>query len=79
MASALQLAGQNRTVERKSRGDNTLKPSAEKSVASLEAMGVRIYGLSEPNLGDSKAEISWDNIAGYNQQKRYAQSWVLSI
>ncbi|KAG5516392.1 hypothetical protein RHGRI_037192 [Rhododendron griersonianum] len=77
LASALQLAGQNRTVERKSRGDNILKPSAEKSVASLEAMGVRIYGLSEPNLGDSKAEISWDNIAGYNQQKRDIEDTIL--
>ncbi|KAE9461639.1 hypothetical protein C3L33_06454, partial [Rhododendron williamsianum] len=77
LASALQLAGQNRTVERKSRGDNMLKPSAEKSVASLEAMGVRIYGLSEPNLGDSKAEISWDNIAGYNQQKRDIEDTIL--
>ncbi|XP_058200353.1 cell division cycle protein 48 homolog [Rhododendron vialii] len=77
LASALQLAGQNRTVERKSRGDNTLKPSVEKSVASLEAMGVRIYGLSEPNLGDSKAEISWDNIAGYNQQKRDIEDTIL--
>ncbi|KAI8525053.1 hypothetical protein RHMOL_Rhmol13G0198200 [Rhododendron molle] len=77
LASALQLAGQNRTVERKSRGDNTLKPSAEKSVASLEAMGVRIYGLSEPNLGDSKAEISWDNIAGYKQQKRDIEDTIL--
>lgn len=72
MVSALELAGQNKVSDKRLRGDSTQKPSAEKSVASLEAMGVRIYGLNEPNLGHSKTEISWDNIAGYNQQKRYA-------
>ena len=72
LASVLQLAGQNTISDRKSRGDTMQKPSVEKSVSSLEAMGVRIYGLKETNLSYSKAEISWDNIAGYNQQKRYS-------
>lgn len=74
LASALQLAGgkmgQNRNYERKPRDNNVQLPSAEKSVASLEAMGVRVFGLNEAHLGSSGGEISWDNIAGYDQQKR---------
>ena len=71
LVSVLQLAGQTKMLERKTKGDTTQKASVEKSVASLEAMGVRIYGLNEPNFGYSKSEISWDNIAGYDRQKRY--------
>uniref|UniRef100_A0A5B7BWY3 AAA+ ATPase domain-containing protein n=1 Tax=Davidia involucrata TaxID=16924 RepID=A0A5B7BWY3_DAVIN len=77
LVSVLQLAGQTKTVERKSRGDTARMPSAEKSVASLEAMGVRIYGLKEPNVGSPKTEISWDNIAGYNEQKREIEDTIL--
>ncbi|GFZ03251.1 P-loop containing nucleoside triphosphate hydrolases superfamily protein [Actinidia rufa] len=77
LVSVLQLAGQNRMFDRKSREGTMQKPSAEKSVSSLEAMGVRIYGLNEPNLSYSKAEISWDNIAGYNQQKRDIEDTIL--
>ncbi|KAL6990724.1 hypothetical protein U1Q18_008843, partial [Sarracenia purpurea var. burkii] len=77
LVSVLQLVGQNRTLERKSRGDSMQKPSAEKLVASLEAMGVRIYGLNEPNVEYPKTEISWDNIAGYNQQKRDVEDTIL--
>lgn len=71
LVSALRLAGPNRTVEQRSRGNNAGRPSTEKSVSSLEAMGVRIYGVNEPNLQSPKQEISWDNIAGYSEQKRY--------
>ncbi|KAI8001168.1 hypothetical protein LOK49_LG09G00207 [Camellia lanceoleosa] len=77
LVSVLQLARQNRTLETKPRGDTTQKPSSEKSVSSLEAMGVRIYGLNEPNLGHSQTEISWDNIAGYKQQKRDIEDTIL--
>ena len=35
-------------------------------------MGVKVYGLDGPHLNSTKNEISWDNIAGYDQQKRYA-------
>lgn len=71
LVSALRLAGPNRTAEQRSRGNNAGRPSTEKSVSSLEAMGVRIYGVNEPNLQSPKQEISWDNIAGYSEQKRY--------
>lgn len=46
-------------------------PSSEKSISSLEAMGVKVYGLDEPHVNSTENEISWDNIAGYDQQKRY--------
>lgn len=77
LVSVLQLAsgrfGQNRTLERKPKEGITQKPRAEKAVAALESMGVRIYGLDEPQLNSSKSEISWENIAGYDQQKRYIE------
>lgn len=69
--SVLQLAGkklgQNKTLEKKQ------MPTAEKSIASLESMGVRVYGLDEPLSYSSENEISWENIAGYYQQKRYVK------
>ncbi|XP_052181807.1 uncharacterized protein LOC127794600 isoform X2 [Diospyros lotus] len=77
LVSVLQLAGQTKMLERKTKGDTTQKASVEKSVASLEAMGVRIYGLNEPNFGYSKSEISWDNIAGYDRQKRDIEDTIL--
>lgn len=74
LVSALQLAGGGlKTLERKSGAGSARMPSAEKLVASLESMGVRIYGLDEPHVNSSNGEISWDNIAGYDQQKRYVK------
>lgn len=81
LVSVLQLAsgrfGQNRTLERKPKEGITQKPRAEKAVAALESMGVRIYGLDEPQLNSSKSEISWENIAGYDQQKREIEDTIL--
>lgn len=77
LVSVLQLAGQNKNLEQRPRGQTSQMPSTGKSVSTLQAMGVKVYGLSEPNLGDAKAEISWDNIAGYSQQKRYVPSKCL--
>ncbi|KAG2684373.1 hypothetical protein I3760_10G073900 [Carya illinoinensis] len=79
--SVLELAGgklkQNKTLERKPREGNAVVPSAEKSVASLESMGVRIYGLNEARGYSSNCEISWDAIAGYDQQKREIEDTIL--
>ncbi|GLU15586.1 hypothetical protein SLE2022_320630 [Rubroshorea leprosula] len=79
--SVLQLAGgklgQNKTLERRPREGTSRMPSPEKSIASLEAMGVRIYGLSAPQVNFSHDEISWDNIAGYDQQKREIEDTIL--
>ncbi|CAH1448241.1 unnamed protein product [Lactuca virosa] len=78
LVSVLKLAGtgQNRSMDR--RGDNALNSSLDKSVSSLEGMGVKIYGLKEPKLEHSKSEeISWENIAGYSQQKRDIEDTIL--
>lgn len=73
--SVLQLAGnklgQKSTLERKPREETEKVPSVDKSISDLEGMGVRIYGLDEPVGILKDAEISWDNIAGYEHQKRY--------
>ncbi|KAJ1428978.1 P-loop containing nucleoside triphosphate hydrolase, partial [Sesbania bispinosa] len=78
--SVLQLAGnklgQRNTMERKPREETEQVPSVDKSISSLEAMGVRIYGLNEP-IGMSNGEISWDNIAGYEHQKRVIEDTIL--
>ncbi|KAF3451770.1 hypothetical protein FNV43_RR07866 [Rhamnella rubrinervis] len=75
LVSVLQLAGsklgQNKTLERKQ------MPTAEKSIASLESMGVRVYGLDESHVNSLSNEISWENIAGYHQQKREIEDTVL--
>lgn len=75
LVSVLQLAGarlgHNRTLERKPREGTTQQAPVDRTIASLESMGVRIYGLDEPQLNSLNSEISWDNIAGYDQQKRY--------
>ncbi|XP_074270187.1 uncharacterized protein LOC141593129 [Silene latifolia] len=51
-------------------------PSTNKSVASLEAMGVRVFGLHE-RVGSANQEISWDNLAGYDHQKREIEDTFL--
>ncbi|KAK0578038.1 hypothetical protein LWI29_004057 [Acer saccharum] len=81
LVSVLQLAsarsGQTRTSERKPREGTTHKPPVERTIASLQSMGVRIYGLDEPQLNSPNSEISWDNIAGYDQQKREIEDTLL--
>lgn len=83
LVSILELAGvkwkQNKTVERKPWEGKATVPPAEKSVSTLESMGVRIYGMNEPRRYSSNSEISWDTIAGYDQQKRYVRTWVCCI
>jgi len=72
--SVLQLAGnklvERNPLERKPKGETEQPQSVDKSISSLEAMGVKVYGLDEP-IGISNSEISWDIIAGYEHQKRY--------
>ncbi|XVF26106.1 hypothetical protein REPUB_Repub13aG0271200 [Reevesia pubescens] len=80
LVSALELAGgrftQRSTLVTKPRESSPQMP-AQKSIASLEAMGVRIYGLDAPHQNNLYSEISWDNIAGYDQQKREIEDTVL--
>ncbi|KAJ4976727.1 hypothetical protein NE237_001833 [Protea cynaroides] len=85
LVSALKLAGERmgarRALERRTRvpenkPDTERTPLTEKSVAALEAMGVRVFGLSGSH-GVFDNEISWDNIAGYDQQKREIEDIIL--
>lgn len=73
--STLQLAGgrlgQNRNLDRKPRDGYAQETPVENTISTLESMGVRIYGLGKPQVNSSNTEISWENIAGYDQQKRY--------
>ncbi|XP_058723741.1 uncharacterized protein LOC131595415 [Vicia villosa] len=78
--SVLQLAG-NKLVEKNPLGKKPWEeieqaPSVDKAISSLEAMGVRTYGLNEP-IGTSNNEVSWDNIAGYEHQKRVIEDTIL--
>ncbi|KAK1364724.1 proteasome-associated ATPase-like [Heracleum sosnowskyi] len=75
--SLLQMAGQNKTLEQRPRGSPGQMPTKGNSITNLEAMGIKIYGLNEPNTGDSKSKISWENIAGYSQQKREIEDTIL--
>ncbi|XP_059297186.1 cell division control protein 48 isoform X2 [Lycium ferocissimum] len=77
LVSALELAGQQKTVDLRSRGDAGRVPSADKTVTTLESMGVKIFGINAPTSGNPKANITWENIAGYNQQKRDIEDTIL--
>lgn len=76
--SVLQLAGGKIGQSRKSLKKKEMPP-VDKSVASLESMGVRVYGMNEPRLDFSNGKICWENIAGYQQQKRYVKHMALFI
>ncbi|XP_015574307.1 cell division control protein 48 homolog D isoform X3 [Ricinus communis] len=78
LVSVLQLAGDRLKSLQRIPGEGAARmPSADKSVATLESMGVRIYGLNEPHINSSKGEISWNNIAGYDQQKQEIEDTIL--
>lgn len=81
MVSALKLAGETSNIKKSSgrnpkvfkRNDNydaKQLASVEKSVSALEGMGVRVYGLDETSSFPWDGTISWENIAGYDEQKR---------
>ncbi|KAL5972566.1 hypothetical protein ACLOJK_039371 [Asimina triloba] len=83
LVNALKLAGgksdAKKALERRPRAyqdrrnnkPNTGLPSSEKPLSALEAMGVRIFGLDESYGAPTDGVVSWDNIAGYDEQKRY--------
>ncbi|CAH8329710.1 unnamed protein product [Eruca vesicaria subsp. sativa] len=76
--SALQVAGTKPGQNKGSGGRGSARDtSTDKSISQLESMGVRIYGVNKPLGDDSVDEISWDNIAGYDQQKREIEDTIL--
>ncbi|GKD78003.1 hypothetical protein Tco_1340624 [Tanacetum coccineum] len=68
-------SGHNRIADR--RGETAPTPSMDKSITGLEGMGVKIYGLKETKIEDSKSEIAWEHIDGYTQQKRDIEDTIL--
>ncbi|XP_051124881.1 uncharacterized protein LOC127247184 isoform X3 [Andrographis paniculata] len=77
LATVLQISGQSRSLETKPRGDTTRLPTINKTISSLEGMGVRVYGLELQSAKHGKVDISWDNIAGYDNQKREIEDTIL--
>ncbi|CAN4124163.1 unnamed protein product [Withania somnifera] len=77
LVSVLLLAGQQKTLDLRSRGDAGRVPSADKTVTTLESMGVKIFGINSSTIANPKANIAWENIAGYNQQKREIEDTIL--
>ncbi|EPS69768.1 hypothetical protein M569_04996 [Genlisea aurea] len=77
LAYILQFAGQQNSLEFRPRGDTAKTSPMEKAIASLEGMGVKIYGLQQQNGELSGSEITWDNIAGYDFQKREIEDTIL--
>ncbi|KAL9273358.1 Proteasome-activating nucleotidase-like protein [Drosera capensis] len=80
LVSVLLLANQKsqqiKSVEARP-GVNSGPMQSNKSIADLEAMGVRVFGIDEPGTGRTNGEISWDTIAGYDEQKREIEDTVL--
>lgn len=76
--SALQVAGTKPGQNKGGGRGSAREASTDKTISQLESMGVRIYGVNKP-LGDDDSvhEISWDNIAGYEQQKREIEDTIL--
>ena len=68
--SALQVAGTKPGQNKGGDRGSAREASTDKTISQLESMGVRIYGVNKPLGEDSIDEISWDIIAGYDQQKR---------
>ncbi|CAN0899103.1 VCP-like ATPase, partial [Linum grandiflorum] len=79
LVSVLQLAGGKlKIVGRKPVESAAARaPTIDQSVTSLKAMGVRIYGLKTPLINSTSNEISWENIAGYDKQKREIEDTIL--
>lgn len=82
LISALKIAS-----EKGSSGKNTPRkgndqrskhlPSLEKVVSDLEAMGVRVYGFDETSSVPMDGTVIWENLAGYEPQKREIEDTVL--
>ncbi|XP_051192602.1 uncharacterized protein [Lolium perenne] len=84
LVSALKLAGQKDVktssgkASTKGSGQRSkYAPSIEKIVSDLEAMGVRVYGFDETSSVPVDGTVMWENIAGYEPQKREIEDTVL--
>lgn len=84
LVSALKIAGQKDVkassgkASTKGSGQGSKHvPSIEKTVSDLEAMGVRVYGFDETTSVPVDGTVMWENIAGYEPQKREIEDTVL--
>ncbi|KAL5212256.1 hypothetical protein ABZP36_023103 [Zizania latifolia] len=87
--SVLKLVGQKDVKESSRKGSNSYTsrkgngqrskhvPSMEKTVSDLEAMGVRVYGFDESSSTPMDGTVMWENIAGYDPQKREIEDTIL--
>jgi hypothetical protein len=81
LISALKIAGEkdvkgspgkgNKYTPKKRNGQR-FKPahSMDKTISDLEAMGVRVYGFDETSSVPMDGTVIWENLAGYEPQKR---------
>jgi len=79
LVSALKIAGEKnvkgssgKNTPRKGNGQRSKHvPSLEKIVSDLDAMGVRVYGFDETSSVPMDGTVIWENLAGYEPQKRH--------
>ncbi|KAF0932585.1 hypothetical protein E2562_010463 [Oryza meyeriana var. granulata] len=84
LISVLKLAGQKDVKQSSGKGNKSYttrkgKPSMEKTISDLEGMGVRVYGFDETSSVpmDGSGTVMWENIAGYEPQKREIEDTIL--
>ncbi|KAL6912157.1 hypothetical protein ACP4OV_000962 [Aristida adscensionis] len=88
LISALKIAGEkdvkgtsgkgNKYTARKGKGQRSKHvPSIEKTISDLEAMGVRVYGFDETSSVPMDGTVIWENLAGYEPQKREIEDTIL--
>ncbi|KAF8775963.1 hypothetical protein HU200_004100 [Digitaria exilis] len=88
LISALKVAGEkdvkgspgkgNKNASRKGNSQRSKHvPSMDKIVSDLEAMGVRVYGFDETSSVPMDGTVIWENLAGYEPQKREIEDTIL--
>nr|CAB3451038.1 unnamed protein product [Digitaria exilis] len=88
LISALKVAGEkdvkgspgkgNKNASRKGNSQRSKHvPSMEKIVSDLEAMGVRVYGFDETSSVPMDGTVIWENLAGFEPQKREIEDTIL--
>ncbi|XP_039773235.1 uncharacterized protein LOC120641254 [Panicum virgatum] len=88
LISALKVAGEkdvkgssgkgNKNTPRKGSGQRSKHiPSMEKIASDLEAMGVGVYGFDETSSVPMDGIVIWENLAGYEPQKREIEDTIL--
>ncbi|KAB8088838.1 hypothetical protein EE612_013580 [Oryza sativa] len=91
LTSVLKLVGQKDVKQSSGKGNKSYTtrkgngqrskhvPSMEKTISDLEGMGVRVYGFDETSSipMDGSGTVMWENIAGYEPQKREIEDTIL--